>query len=93
MMQVTLENAFDDSDEFGTDQGLFFAFSLDGIYGSPLPPEVGEFKVNVLEWGTQRTGVNNSNLFELTTHACSDEELGIRRTEKTTVFPLAKNYE
>ena len=47
MMQVSLENAFDESDEFGTDQGLFFAFSLDGINGSPLPQKVGEFKVNV----------------------------------------------
>lgn len=70
MLQVTLEDAFDHTDEFGADQGLFFAFTLDGIGGPPMPPEVGDFKVNVFEWGTERTGFS-SNIFELQTHACS----------------------
>ena len=57
-----------------------------------MPPEVGEFKVNVLEWGTERTGFS-SNIFELQTHACSQEELGLKRTEQTRVFPLVPGIE
>ena len=92
MVQVTLEDTFNHEDEFSADQGLFFAFALDPLGGPQLPPEVGQFSVNVFEWGTERTGFASERI-ELPTHACSDEELGFKRTENSRPFQLADGHQ
>ena len=95
IIQAVVENHFDDSYVFDSDQGLNFAVGVLDPFNpdtyKPLDPTFGRIRVTKTDWGINENGVYSLNN-ELETHICSSEELGLSGTNHK-MWPINKSQE
>ena len=89
-MGAVIENAFDFTDQFNASHGLFIAAALT-LYDSDKEvledPKYGKLVIKHYGWGNddELAAANKT----LNYHWCSDEELGLVRSDKTTrMYPV-----
>ena len=56
-----------------------------------MPPEVGSFRVETHEWGTEKSGEKGVLRSPIPTRECSKEELGLERGDSTKMFELQED--
>lgn len=89
VMGAVIENAFDYSDQFSASEGLFISAALteyDSNEEVIEDPKYGELVIKHYGWGDSEEIGSADKL--LNYHWCSDEELGLRRSDKTQIFPV-----
>ena len=93
IIQAVVENHFDDSYVFDSEQGLNFAIGVLNPFSpdtfNPLDPTFGRIKVTKHDWGFDENGVFKRTDSELETHMCSSEELGLSGTNHK-MWPINK---
>ena len=81
---------------FDSDQGLNFAVGVLNPFNpdtfKPLDPTFGRIKVTKTDWGFDENGVFSRNDYELETHKCSAEELGLSGNNHK-MWPIKKDQE
>lgn len=93
LMSAVIDNAIDFNFKFTAEQGFFISAALTRYNQNETvteEPRYGELIFEHFGWGNEDISVDRRTL---NTHYCSDEELGLRRTEKTVMFPLIKSAE
>ena len=80
MITATSEYFFAETDDFNESQGLNIAMAFTGYDNEEewiLPREIGTLMFQIYEWGPDENGQFRSKKKNLTTHVCTEEELGL----------------
>ena len=81
IVQAVRENYFDDSHVFGAQQGLNFAIAVFSdilpISESTVEPSYGKIVFRKFKWEQNEDGNFDFSNFEIKSHHCSAEELGL----------------
>eukprot|EP00353_Schmidingerella_taraikaensis_P011845 CAMPEP_0185582810 /NCGR_PEP_ID=MMETSP0434-20130131/21140_1 /TAXON_ID=626734 ORGANISM="Favella taraikaensis, Strain Fe Narragansett Bay" /NCGR_SAMPLE_ID=MMETSP0434 /ASSEMBLY_ACC=CAM_ASM_000379 /LENGTH=225 /DNA_ID=CAMNT_0028201743 /DNA_START=150 /DNA_END=827 /DNA_ORIENTATION=+ len=78
MVTAVKENQISSSDSFTAEQGLMLSFGLESFYGpAVIPKEVGTIDVVAKEWGYDQNQEHYNRWTTLSTHQCTDYELGL----------------
>ena len=88
IMSTLIDNAVAVDEMFTADHGFFIAAALTAYNSNTTlteEPRYGELVFEKLGWGNE--GIDATEM-KASTHFCTDEELGIERTENTVMFPL-----
>ena len=89
VMGAIVENAFDYSDKFSAEEGLFIAAAITEYDNNTEVLEeakYGELIIKHFDWG--HTDGIKSVPKPLSYHWCSDKELGITRSDNTQIYPV-----
>ena len=88
IMSAVIDHAIDINDQFTADHGFFISAGLTQYDSNRTLTEdarYGELVFEKLGWGVEGISAYET---QLASHFCTDEELGINRTENTVMFPL-----
>ena len=86
IISALIDNAIDIEDKFTADDGFFIAAALTNYNSNRTlteDPRYGKLIFENRGWGAQ-----SLYSIDLNSHFCTDEEMGIDRTEKTVMFPI-----
>ena len=91
IMSALIDNDIDFNYKFSADQGFFISAALTRYNSNTTlteDPRYGELVFEHFGWGNTEISTDR-RLLE--SHFCTDEELGLARTENTVMFPLVEN--
>ena len=76
------DSYFDSSDQFSSEQGFNLAVALQ----KDLDPSIARFIFRRYEWGYDSDGELYKNIFEIESHVCTREELGLSQGKTKSKF-------
>ena len=91
-MGAIVENAFDYSDKFSAEEGLFIAAAITEYDSNTEIVEeerYGELIIEHYGWGYGEGITSGSKAIDY--HWCSDEELGFVKGPDTVIFPILES--